>query len=803
MTWVQDLARDLRQALRVLSKSPKFTLVVICTLALGIGATTAIFTVVNRVLLSPLEYRDAGRIVSVVTRWKDTGRITPRLPGADVVDVRDQSPWFDAISPYIGGEIGVQVGGRGEFTGAYLVNAGFFQVLGATPLYGRVFDDSEAERSAVVGLAFAERSFGSGAAALGKTIRVENRTYEIVGVLPNGFQFPNKSEVWLAASTTPGNLNRDSFNYYVIAKLRPDVTAASAQSGLDTLAARLAAQFPATNRNKGFAAVPLRERIVGQVRSTLYLLLGAVALVLLIACANVANLLLARTPGRTREIAVRTALGAGRWRIVRQLAAENLLLALGAALFGMVIAQFGLDALLAQAQNSLPRSGEVHLDPIALLFAVAVAMVSSLIFGMAPAWQAARLEVGEALKMGGTRGIVGRGSHRLRDAVVVAEIAISCVLALGAGLLFRSLLALTSVNLGYRADNLVVMYTHEPAHGLNENLQVGREYDDLFARIRTIPGVTSVAGAMGLPAGRYSSSGGFVVEGRHEFGRGQRLPQAGFRLASPGYFGTIGVPLLAGRDIEPRDVYEAPFVAVVSTSLAKQVFPNEDPLGKRFRLGLDDNTKWVTIVGVAGDVRTEPATAPGPEIYMPLRQHPYFANEIQVAVRTSAPAGTVVGAMRQQVRSQLPDAAIKFTTMQEMLSDSVAAPRLRSVLVGAFAAVALLLAIAGVYGVMTYLTAERTPELGVRLALGATPGAVVRLILSKAMLLALAGLTVGVAASAGLSRFLETMLFGVKTGDLSTHVLVLAAVGLTTVAAAFGPAWRAGRIDPVRAIREE
>ena len=797
-----DLLRDLRHAFRVLAKAPKFAAVVVLTLALGIGATTAIFTVVNGVLLSPLRYRDPGRIVSVVTRFKDTGHVTPRLTGGDLVDVRDQSGVFSAFSPYFGGNVGVQVAGRGEFAGAFWVNAGFFPVFGVTPVAGRFFDDTEADRAALVGRPFAERTFGSAPAAIGKTIRVENQSYEITGVLPAGFQFPEKAEVWLAYATTPGNLVRDAYNYRALARLRQDISLETAGARLDTLGAQLQAAYPKTNRNKTFAAVPLRERMVDTVRSTLYLLLGAVGLVLLIACANVANLLLARTPGRARELAVRTALGAAPGRIVRQLVAENLLLALGAAVLAIGLARVGLTLLLRQAPSNLPRLNEVTLDWRALAFAVAIAAISSVLFGLAPAWQGARVEVVDSLKLGGSRGVVGRG-HRLRDSVVVAEIALSFILAIGAGLLFRSFLALTAVDLGFRAEGLLVMYAHAPAHSLQEMLAVGRTFDSLLAGARTIPGVISAAGAMGLPAGEYGSNGGFAIEGKQVFGSGERLPVAGFRLASPGYFAAMGVPLLAGRDLSAQDVFDAPFVAVVSTSLARQNFPSDNPIGHRIKLGLDDPEKWVTIVGVAGDVRQDPASPPGPEIYMPLRQHPFFGNEIQVTVRTSVPPASISGALRGQVRRLLPDTAIRFTTMNDALADAVATPRFRTVLVAVFAAVALLLAMAGVYGVMSYLMAERTSELGVRLALGATPASVVRLILGRAALLAAIGLLLGAAASAALGRFLATMLFGLRPTDPATYAMVLAAVGLTTLAAAFGPAWRAGHIDPLSAIREE
>ena len=798
-----DAVGDTRHTLRMLARHPGFTAVVVLTLALGIGAATAIFTVVNSVLIAPLPYRSPDRIVSVMTMSKKSGKVTPRLTGGDLVDVRDQSSVFEAFSRYGGGEIGVQLRGRGEFTGVYLVNADVFRVFGVAPVNGRPFADSEANRAAVVGLGFAARNFGSGPGALGKSLDVEGQTFEIVGVMPADFQSPSKAEVWLAAARRPENMNRTSYNYYTVGRLRDGVSLETARAQLDAVGARLESAFPDTNRDKAFTAIPLQERMVGTVRSTLYLLMGAVALVLLTACTNVANLLLARTPARAREIAVRVALGANRWRVVRQLTVEHTLLAIAAAALGVLLAQLGIRTLPGLAPANLPRLGEVQLNWTALLFGVAASLVASVAFGLAPAWQAARVEVGEALKQGGSRGVVGCGSHALRSGLVVAEIALSLVLAVGAGLLFRSFAALTNVELGFRTEGRLVMYAHAPAHTLNQHLQVGRLYGEVLDRVRQIPGVTAAAAVMGLPTGRYGSDGSYAVEGKHVFRSGAPMPHAVFRLASPEYFATMGVPFLRGRDFTLQDNYDAPFVAVVSASLAREVFPHEDPLGRRMHLGLDNAEKSITIVGVVGDVRSEPGTPPGPEIYLPLQQHPYHGNEVQVVARTSVAPGSISGAVREQVGALLPDTAMKFTTMDTMLADAVATPRFRTAMIGLFAVLAVLLAMGGVYGVMTHITAERTAEMGVRLALGATPADVMRLLLSRAVWMAAIGLAIGAAASVALSHLLSTMLFGVRPTDLATYAAVLAAVALTTLAAAAAPAWRAGQIDPVEAMREE
>jgi len=790
-------------ALRVLRKSPGFTLVAVLTLALGIGANTAIFSVVHGVLLAPLRYPDAGRIVSLNTLFRQTGHLTRRLTGGDLVDIREDSRVFDAISYYFGGELGVQLRERAEFTGTYFVNAGFFRVFGVIPIAGRLFRDQEVERSAVVSLAFAQRNFGSGETAIGRTISVENRAYEIVGVLPAEFQYPRKAEVWIPGSYTPENLDRTAYNYPSVARLKPGVPLEAAQARLDTIAARLAGAFPASNRNKAFVATPLREQLVGPLRSTLYFLMGAVGLVLLISCANVAHLLLARATARSREIAVRVALGESRSRIIRELTVENAVLGLLGGALGLLIAWLGINALVHLAPDNLPRMTEIRLDPFVLAFATGLSLLASLLFGLAPAWQTANLGLNDALKQGASRGTVGGRSNRLRSALVIAEIALSFVLAIGAGLFFRSLITLVGAPLGYRAEGVLVMYAHAPARTLQEHVQVGRFFQNLTQQLGEIHGVKSVAIVMGLPSGQYGSNGLYAIEGKHTFAPGQNLPQAGFELASPAYFAAMGIPLLKGRDFSARDDYDAPFVAIVSESLVKQTFPNEDPIGRRVQCGLD-SPKWMTIVGVVGDVRQDsPASSPGPELYMPLQQHPFYGNEVQVVLRTASEPSLLIAAVRTKVHDANPSVATKFTTMEAMVATSVSTPRFRTFLVSVFAGVALLLAMAGVYGVMSYVAAQRTSELGLRMALGAQRGDIMALILGRAVLLAAIGLAAGAGIAVASGRIIEGMLFGIEPTDAATYLAVLIALALVTLAAAAVPAWRATRIDPLTALREE
>jgi predicted permease len=524
----------------------------------------------------------------------------------------------------------------------------------------------------------------------------------------------------------------------------------------------------------------------------------------MIACANVAHLLLARASARSREIAVRAAVGASRWRIVRQLVVESVVLAAFGGALGVVFAQFGTAALVRLAPANLPRVGDVRVDGSVLLFAIALSFAASLLFGVTPAWHASRVDLNDALKLGAARGTIGGRSTAMRNGLVVAEIALSFVLAIGGGLLFRSFLALNAVELGYKTSGLLVMYAHAPASELKDYVRVPVNVEqNLFPKLAAIPGVTSVATAMGLPTGPYSSDGLYAVVGKHPLNDWSKLPHAGFRLASPSYFATLGIPLLRGREFSETDGYDAQFVAIVSESLVRQTFPNEDPIGKRILCGLDSD-KPMTVVGVVGDVRQQsPASAPAPELYMPMRQHPYHANEMQVIVRTAVDPTSLVDSVRRTTQSFNPEIATKFTTLETMVAESIATPRFRTMLVTVFATVALVLAMAGVYGVMTFIATQRTSEFGLRVALGAAPSDVMRLILRRALLLASVGVMIGVLLSLFLGRIVSAFLFGVQSVDPATYAGMCVVVALTTVAAAAVPAWRAMRVDPVVALRQE
>jgi putative ABC transport system permease protein len=806
LPWLESLAQDIRFGLRMLRKNPGFTAVAVLTLALGIGATTAMFTVVDGVVLRSLRYPDADRIVAIDTRWTDSGREIPRVTGGDLQDLRGATDSFAAFSYYDGGEMGVQVDRGADFGGVYQVDSDFFRVFGVSPGVGRTFAPGDAGRSAVVSAGFAERNFGSDSAALGRPVGIEGTEYEIVGVMPPMFQFPPEAQVWAAVSAVPENTNRTAYNYRLVARLNPGVSPKVANARLSSVANSLAAAFPDSNRNKSFVVEPLREQLAAPVRTSLLLLIVAVALVLLIACANVANLMVARATVRARELAMRAVLGAGRWRLVRQLLLESVLVAIAACLLGIVLAMWITKGLLILGGRFIPGPllADIQFDWRVLAFALATALFTSVFFGIAPAWQAVRLDLQSAIKGGGTRAVLGGGSSRLQNSLVVAQIALSLTLAVGGGLLFRTLLALRSSPLGYRAKGILVTYASAPARTLPEALQDGRAFDDLFARLRKLPGVVSAAGAMGLPAGEYGSNGSFAIESKQSFsGDLRRLPSAGFRLASPGYFATMGIPILRGRDFSESDLYDRPFVAIISDSLARQNFPNDDPIGHRIMCGLD-SPKWMTIVGVVGDVRqSSPAAQPGPALYMPLRQHPFMANDAEVVVQASGDPKSLIPAVEHTVRNVNPEIAVRFTTMNELVSDSIGAQRFRAVLASAFAALAMALALSGMYAVMSYVTARRTAEFGLRSALGAQRGNIIRLVLGGAMGLTAAGAIAGILLSVATGRLLSSMLFGVKSLDVATYALVVAIIVPVIVLAAAVPAWRASRTDPMVALRHE
>lgn len=792
---------DLRYALRSLRRSPLFTLVTILTLGIGIGATTAIFAVVHGVLLRPLPYPEPERIVSVQTHFVSEGRQIPRVAGGDWEDIRKHGA-FESIASYWGGELGVQLGERAEFHRVVFVSPRFFQVFGVAPVSGRTFQEADAKQSAVVSTGFAETQFGGVSNALGKFLSVDANRYEVVGVMPAGFGFPDRGEIWLAAEERAIAMSRTAYNHRPVARLAPTLSREAANAQLAALAQDLAGKHPDTNAKKSFVAVPLKDQIVSGSEWTLFLLLGSVGLMMLIACINVASLFLARAMGRVREIAIRGAMGASRWRVLRQLLAECLVLAGAACLVGIWVA-YAADQLVAWIPAGFQRIHEVSVDPVVMLFAVSLAVGSILLFGLAPAWQASRPDLREGLLQGGGRGVLGGRAGWLRNGLVATEIALAVVLLLGAGLLFRTMLALNATDMGLQTDGVLVMVAHEPASTEVEYRRVAREIAGLGTELEALPGVRSAGIVVGLPTGQYGSNGYYAVDGIHHWGTADKLPHALFALASPGYFRTVGIRLIQGRDFQPGDLIDAHFVAIVSESLARQTFGEESPIGRHIRCGLDD-PRLMEIVGVVSDVRqTSPSDPQEPLLYMALAQHPYYANEVQAVMRTDGDPAALVPTVRRFMQERNPAVSTKFTTMPEMVAQSVALPRFRWMLGVVFATISLLLALAGIYGLMAFVARQRLGEMGLRMAIGANPADVWRLFFSGAAKLGVVGLAAGLLLSLLAGRVLEQMLYGVEALDMATYLSVIMLVGAAVLGAVALPAWRAARVDPITVLREE
>ena len=796
---MSNLIQDLRFAIRILARSPAFTAIAVATLALGIGATTAVFTVVDHVTLRALNYNNPDRIVRVTTRFTETGREASNVSGPDFHDLREQTTTLAELAYHWGGEMGATIGDLSEFAEIHMVSDGFFQVFGVQPAHGRFFDSGEDSQVAIVSHSFALARFSDAKSSIGETIQTVGRSLLIVGVAPEGFDFPRKADIWAPAGLFPETTSRTAHNYRAVGVLKPGTTSNHLQAEFETIGARLAEQHPDANGHRRFGATPLKDYEIRNARETLAVLMGAIALVLLIACVNVANLLLARTSRRAGEIGLRAALGAGRGRIIAQLLAESFIIASAAGTLGFALARALLSVLLALAPSGLPRIAEVQLDLRILAFTFAISLLSVLIFGLIPAFQAAKPN----LLQGFRRGISGSTSRRLRQSLVAGQVAIAFVLAIGGGLLLRTFVELQRSDLGFRTEGVLVAYANVQASNLEEHKLAATDFRDLLAELQTIPGIGQTAATMGLPMGRYGSNGGYAVEGRHDFGTGRDLPQAGFRITTPGYFRALDIPLLSGRDFEETDLYDRPFVAIVSQSLADESFPDEDPLGKRIRCGLD-SPEFMTVVGVVADIRQDsPAAAPGPQLYMPYHQHPYYANELQLVLRTSSPPQMLVPAVRTRVAEFNSEIPLKFTTMDAMLADSVALPRFQTTVLIAFAGLSLLLALAGVYSVTSYLVSEQTRDFGVRSALGARPAGILVGVLANGFQPALVGLALGALASLWLRWAVEGLLFETSALDPLTYAAVTALLLLAIGASLWIPARRAASVDPIAALRHE
>jgi len=805
---MDSFLHDFRYAVRLLFKKPAFTAVAVATLALGIGANTAIFSVVNSVLLRSLPYRDPNRLV--VVNEKKEGNFYDLVSYLDFTDFKSQNQSFEqmaALSPSWTLNL-TGISDAQQLQGFY-VSAELFPMLGVTAARGRVFTADEdkpgAERVAVVSHGFWQRRFGGDPDLIGKTITLDTQPITVIGIMPADFRVLDDVEVFLPLSfnmlVTRG---RGVRAFSVIARLAPGVGIEQARGEMANLAASLEKQYPDSNAGFRAEVAPLHEHITGKIRSTLLLLLSAVSFVLLIACANVASLTLARATSRSGELAIRSAMGAGRWRIVRQLLVESMVLSMTGGAAGFLLAVWGLEFLLSLSPPNIPRLNEISIDPVVLVFTLGVSILTSIGFGLVPALKLSRVDLSSALKEGGRGAMVGAGTRRYRSALVVAEMALAIVLLIGSGLLIRSFQRLLDVKPGFATENLITFSLALQGTTYSDARRRAEFYQRLEERLSGLPGVSSIGATTRLPMLNPTNNitTTLFIEGRDWMATEQ--PEVDFRRSTPGYFPTMSIPLIKGRQMDDRDVPIATRGALINQALANRFWPDEDPIGKRIKIGSNTpDNPWVTIVGVVGDVRHLGLDVePRPEVYFPYMTSP--ATGPIIAVRTSLPADTLIAALRGQVHELDPSVPVsQFSTIPQLITRSVAPRRFNMFLFGVFAAVALLLAVTGIYSVMSYAVTQRTHEMGVRMALGAQRGDVQRMVVGQGMKLALAGISVGLIAAFALTRLMSGLLFGVSPTDVPTFVMVPVLLALVATAACYVPALRATRVDPMIALRYE
>jgi len=810
---VQTLLQDLRYALRLLAKSPGFTAIAILTLALGIGANTAIFTVVNAVLLRPLPFRDPSRLVLALEK-NPAFKALSSVSYQNYLDWRDQSHSFESMEATRAATITFTGAGEPERLNVQMTSAGLFPMLGISAEAGRTFlpEEDRANGAPVVLLTHGlwQRRFGGSQDIIGKPINLDSRPYTVVGVLPAGFQILQPADVYVPftpwAITLPDDRNWHP-GIIALARLKPGVIQEQARAEMIGIAKRLEQQYPLYNTGTGADVVGLQEQLVQNVRPALMLLLGAVGAVLLIACVNVANLLLSRAAARGREVAIRTSMGASRWRVTRQLITESVLLSFAGGVLGLLFAQAALGPLLKLSASSVPAVFTVTLDRSVLVFTLGVSLLTGLVFGIVPALRTAKLDLRETLNEGSRGSTAGPGHHRLRGALVAAEIAMAMLLLVGAGLLLRSFSRMQDVPPGFQTDHLLVADIPVSQTAYAKPEQRYEFFDRLVERAKSLPGIRSAGAASFLPVSGGGSIIHFNIKGRppktpHEF------IAAGYRAITPKYLETLGVPLLRGRTITAADQEKSPAVVVINATMAKTFFANENPLGKFMQLGAtpEQEVPWMEIVGVVGDVRPGLGLDPQAEMYLPYRQAdqllPVF--QLSLVLRSAADPMTEVAALHSAIVEIDPNQPlVKVRTMEENMAATVAQPRFRTWLIAIFAALALVLAAVGVYGVMSYTVTQRTNEIGIRVTLGAQAEDVFRTIVGEGLRLALIGVGVGIVAALALTRLLRSFLYGISAYDPLTFLGV--AMLLTTVAAAasFFPARRATLVDPMVALRYE
>jgi putative ABC transport system permease protein len=798
----------IQHAIRSLLKSPGFTLASIVALALGIGANTAIFSLVNTVLLRPLPYKSPERLVML---WQQppSGGMND-LSAADFQDWRDRNHSFDQMAAITGAAFNFTGGDRPVKVSGLMVSSAFFSTLGVMPALGRGFLPEEekpgSERVVILSDTLWKRRFGADPAIVGKTISLNRQNYIVTGVMLPGFQFIGaESELWTPLVLDPNRANRNFYYLQAVARLKSGVTIEQARAEMDTISRQLALEYPKSNQNWGASVILLRDEVVGNARTAILVLLGAVAFVLLIACANVANLLLVRAAGRQKEFAIRTALGAPRLDIVRRMLTESMLLAAVGGAVGILLARWSIATLIALHPGDIPRLNEVAIDLRVLAFTVLVSLLTGLLFGLAASLHSPNID---AIREGG-RGSSGRREGHTRNVLVVAEIALAGVLLIGAGLMIRSFAALTNSTTGFPTTNLLTMNISVQEEQYASEPQIASDFERATQRIRAIPGVLSSAAATNLPVGGWNQGRVFSIEGRAPKSASEILA-AGYLSVTPEYFHTVGLPLRRGREFSIQDRTGAPEVVIISESMAKRYWPNEDPIGKRilsashqFRgQGLGTSLPR-EIVGIVGDVQhLQDSTDASNEMYVPQSQNtlPFTYFIVRTAADSTRLAQPITRAINE-ILKESPVASVK--TIEDRLAESFSRPRFQMFVLGIFAATALLLATIGIYGVVAYSATQRTEEIGIRMALGADSRQVLTLILRNALKLALAGVALGLTAAFACTRLMTTLLYNVRPTDFPTFAGVSALLIGTALFASLIPACRAARTDPARTLRSQ
>ena len=806
--------KDLSYGARNLLKHPGFAAIVIVTLAVGIGASSAIFSVVNTVLLRPLPYAQAERLVTI-QELSAEGRLVQVTP-ANFLDWRAQNTVFEQLAAILTVPANLALADQAERIDLAMTSANFFSVFGVEPAQGRLFipADEQAGHAPVVVVSHElwQGRFGGDASLVGKTITLDGNSYTVIGVAPAGFQYPNKTDVWVPPFRLAPTLNermdptqvRGFGMLATVALLRPNVSLAQAASEMETITARLRQQYPESNNRRFNRVVTLQDHLVGKTGPMLLLLFGAVGFVLLIACANVANLLLASAATRQKEMAIRTALGASRLRVIRQLLTESLLLAIAGGILGLLLALWGVVFMTRLLPESFPRLDDINLDWRVLIFTLIASVLTGILFGLAPALQLSRTDVQESLKESGRSASSGRRQNRLRNLLIIGEVALSVVLLVGAGLLFRSFMQLQAVKTGFTSQQLLTLQLSPAGSNYRQDSDYISFYNQTMQRISTIPGVVSVGAINTLPLDK-GPFGGFRIEGRPPLTI-DKWPGANYRSVTPDYFHTMNIPLAQGRVFNDRDAENAPLVIIINQALARRDFPGENPIGKRMNLGNTDaqgQPVWWEIVGVVADVRSDELYEEAkPEFYLSALQDTF--RNMFLVVRTTVEPASVAAAVRNAAAEIDKSAAVSnVKTMEHIVNQAVTQPRFNLVLLGLFSGIALLLSAAGIYGVTAYTVTHRTHEFGIRMALGAQVGDVLRMILRQGLLLISVGIAIGLLAAFALTRLLRTLLFGVSVTDPLTFVVISILLTGVALLACYIPARRATKVDPLVALRYE